>query len=274
MSRKLAALLVLAFVIGALVGYGAGYVQMGGKPSAQAAAPSYVDKIKARGKLIVGTSADWPPFEYVKDGEVVGIDIEIVKRIARELGVELEIKDMKFAALLEALKNGEVDMVIADITPTPKREQIVDFSIPYYFAKGNALVTLKDKELESLDDLRGGKVGVQLGTIQQEWAEENLKGIAEVVTYNKVYPDMVMVLKRGDIDAIVVSEMVANVILKKDPDLKIAMYVGGPQVGGAVAVPQGAEDLKYVVNKVIYELLETGEIQEVFDEQIEEWLAG
>ncbi|RLF20046.1 MAG: amino acid ABC transporter substrate-binding protein [Thermoprotei archaeon] len=235
--------------------------------------PKLVEKIKARGKLIVGTSADWPPFEYIDEkGEVVGIDIEIAKRIAAELGVELEIKDMKFAALIEALKNGLVDIVIADMTPTPEREQVVDFSIPYYFSKGNALITLKGKEVTSINDLKGKKVGVQLGTIQQEWAQENLKDIATIVTYDKVYPEMIMALKRGDISAIIVGDIIGSVLIKKDPELTIAMYVGGEQVGGAVALPQGAEDLKYIVNKVIDKLMTSGELRKIFEDQISKWL--
>ncbi len=86
--------------------------------------PRYVEKIKARGKLIVGTSADWPPFEYIDEkGNVIGIDIAIAKKIAEALGVELEIKDMKFAALIQALKAGIIDMILADMTPTPEREK-------------------------------------------------------------------------------------------------------------------------------------------------------
>ena len=235
--------------------------------------PKYVEKIKARGKLILGTSADWPPFEYVNEkGQIVGIDIEIAKRIAKELGVELEIKDMKFAALIEALKNGLVDIVLADMTPTPQREQTVDFSIPYYFSKGNALITLKGKEIRSIDELKGKKVGVQLGTIQEEWAQENLKDIVTIVSYDKVYPDMVMVLKRGDVDAIIVGDIMGSVLVKRDPELAIAIYVGGEQIGAAVAMPQGAEDLKFVVNKVIDELMTSGEIKKIFEEEIAKWL--
>jgi len=238
--------------------------------------PNLVEKIKARGKLIVGTSADWPPFEYIKDGKVVGIDIEIAKKIAEALGVELEIKHMKFAALIEAVKNGIIDMAIADITPTAEREKVVDFSVIYYSSKGNVVVTLADKNISNMDDLKGLTVGVQLGTIQEDWAKENLEktGIAKVVSYNKVYPDMVMVLQRGDVDALVLSEMVANVILKKVSGLKIAFMIKGNALGSAVALPPGAEDLKYYVNNVIQDLIESGEMDKIFEEQIAAWLAG
>lgn len=237
--------------------------------------PNYVEKIKARGVLIVGTSADWPPFEYVdKSGNIVGIDIEIAKRIAQELGVKLEVRDMKFAALIEAVKNGIIDIAIADMTPTAERSKQVDFSIPYYFSKGNAIVVLKEKlgSIKSVEDLYGKKIGVQLGTIQEEWAKSALGSNAQIVSYDRVYPEMVMALQRGDIDAMVLGDTIAGVLVKKDPSLVIAFYAGGSRIGAAVALPQGAYDLKYVVNKVIDQLLQSGEMQKIFDTEIAKWL--
>ncbi len=310
MESRVIAFIVIAFVIGSTIGYALTYMQVESlksqlkelekaskdvtelhkqleklkreneslrKENEELKAKlsfNYVETIKSRGKLIVGTSADWPPFEYIgKDGKFAGIDIEIAKRIAQELGVELEIKDMKFAALIEALKNGQVDIIIADITPTAEREQQIDFSIPYYFSKGYAVLTVKDKNLNSIEDLYGKKIGVQLGTIQQDWAEENLKDKAEIITYNKVYPDMIFVLKRGDVDAIIVGDLIADVLIKKDPELKIAFYAGAATVGGAVGLPEDAEDLKYVVNMVIESLLEKGEMKKIFDSEIDKWLS-
>ncbi len=237
--------------------------------------PNYVERIKQRGVLIVGTSADWPPFEYVdKDGNIVGIDIEIAKRIAQELGVKLEVKDMKFAALIEAVRNGLVDIVLADMTPTAERGKQVDFSIPYYFSKGNAVVVLKDRlgSFGGVADLYGKKIGVQLGTIQEEWAKSALSGKAEVISYDRVYPEMVMALQRGDIDAMVVGDIMAGVVVSKVPGLAVAFYAGGSRIGAAVALPQGAYDLKYVVNKVIEQLLESGEMEKIFETEIAKWM--
>lgn len=234
---------------------------------------TYIEAIKKRGKLIVGTSADWPPFEYIDEkGNYAGIDVELAKKIAEKLGVEVEIKDMKFAALIEALKGGLVDIVIADMTPTAGREKEVDFSLPYYFSKGHAVVSLKRVPLSSIKDLYGKKIGVQLGTTQQEWAEKNLAGKVEVIAYNRVYPDMIMVLKRGDIAAIIIGDIIASVLSQKDPALEIKFYVGSATVGAAVAMPQGSEDLKFVVNSVIEELIETGEMDNIFSKEISKWL--
>jgi polar amino acid transport system substrate-binding protein len=104
------------FVVGLLVGVAVGALLMAlfaaQQPAAtqqqttttQQACPTSVDAVKKRGKLVVGTSADWPPYEYVENGKVVGIDIDIARRIAEGLGVSLEVCDMKFSALIEAVK--------------------------------------------------------------------------------------------------------------------------------------------------------------------------
>ena len=277
MVNKMYVLLIVSLLIGFAIGYS---ISLGEKNMLQnrikelemKLSPSYVEQIKKRGKLIVGTSADWPPFEYIHEGEYAGIDIVIAQRIAQELGVELEIKDMKFDALIEALSNGMVDIIIADITPTSEREKVIDFSIPYYFSKGYAVLTLKDADIDSVESLYGKKIGVQSGTIQQDWAEENLGGKAEIITYTRVYPDMIMVLKRGDVDAIIIGDTIGNALVSKDPSLKVAFYAGSATTGGAVGLRQGAEDLKYVVNKVLEEMIKSGEMQELFNSETLKWL--
>jgi len=206
------------------------------------------------------------------NGNIIGIDIEIAKRIAQALGVQLEIKDMEWGALIGALETEMVDIIIADMTPSPDRELMVDFSIPYYFSKGYALITLIGHEVESIDDLKGKKVGVLQNSVQEDWAKENLEGIATVISYTRAYPEMIMSLKRGDIDAIIVGDIIGSALVKKVSELTICMYVGGEQVGGAVAMPQGAEDLKYVVNKVIYDLMTSDELKKIFEEQSSKWL--
>lgn len=280
MDKRIVILTVAALVVGAAVGYTLNLPTIASLTARVNDLESklnlkYVDSIKARGVLIVGTSADWPPFEYVdKNGNIVGIDIEIAKRIAQELGVRLEIKDMKFAALIEAVQKGTLDIVLADMTPTAERGKVVDFSIPYYFSKGNAIVVLKDehRSIQKVEDLYGKKIGVQLGTIQEDWARTALGGLSEITTYDRVYPEMFMALKRGDIDVMVLGDTVAGALCKKLPELVVAFYAGGGRIGAAVALPQGAYDLKYVVNKVIEQMLESGEMEKIFESEILKWL--
>jgi len=264
----LAAMLVIGIIIGA-----AGYYAVSSFMAPQEK-PSLVDTIKSRGKLIVGTSADWPPFEYIDaKGNYAGIDIAIADRIAKALGVQLEIKDMKFAALIEALKGGQVDLVIADLHHTAEREREIDFSKGYYVAYDAAVVVLKTRASEFKDEqsLYGKNIGVQLGTIQEEWANEHLKGKSNIVSYDRVYPEMVMTLKRGDLDALIVGDIIGQVLASRDPDLEVVMRLGSLS-GAAIGVPQGAEDLKYVVNKVIEDLTSSGEMDKIFQEEINKWL--
>ena len=121
---------MLDLLVGVLVGILIVAIVAPQQPAAvqQQTCPVSVDAIKKRGKLVVGTSADWPPYEYLEDGKIVGIDI--ARKIAERLGVDLEVRDMKFSALIEAVKRGYVDIVIADMTITPEREKQVLLSIP------------------------------------------------------------------------------------------------------------------------------------------------
>ena len=109
------------------------------KASEEPKASGKIDEIKAKGKIVLGTAADYPPYEFHKeiDGKdnIVGFDIEIAKAIAADLGVELEIKDMKFDGLLAALVAEDIDFIVAGMVATEERKQSVDFSISYYEAE-------------------------------------------------------------------------------------------------------------------------------------------
>lgn len=125
-----------------------------------------VEGTNKKEKLVLGTSADYAPYEFHKeiDGKdtIVGFDIDIAKAIAEDLGVELEIKDMSFDGLLEALVTGKIDFIIAGMTPTPERAENVDFSNIYYTAVNNILINKENMDkISSLEDLKGKKIGVQ-----------------------------------------------------------------------------------------------------------------
>ncbi len=264
--------IALALVVGIVIGAGGFYAAS--SLMAPPAKPSLLETIKNRGVLIVGTSADWPPFEYIDaQGNFAGIDIVIADRIAREIGVKLEIRDMKFGALIQALKAGQIDLILADLHHTAEREKEIDFSKGYYVAYDAAVVVLKSKasQITSESSLVGKNIGVQQGTIQEEWAKKNLGGKANIVSYDRVYPEMVMTLKRGDLDAIIVGDIIATVLASRDPDLAVVLKIGSLS-GAAVGIPQGEEELKYIVNKVIEDLTSTSEMNRIFEEEINKWL--
>ncbi|MEM4184977.1 MAG: ABC transporter substrate-binding protein [Nitrososphaerota archaeon] len=264
--------LAVALVVGIVIGAGGFYAVSSLTPPPTK--PSLLETIKSRGVLIVGTSADWPPFEYIDaGGNFAGIDIAFAERIAREIGVRLEVRDMKFGALIQALKAGQIDLILADLHHTAERETEIDFSKGYYVAYDGAVVTLKGKasQINSESSLVGKNIGVQQGTIQEEWARTNLGGKANIVSYDRVYPEMIMTLKRGDLDAIVVGDIIGSVLAARDPDLVVVLKIGSLS-GAAVGIPQGEEELKYVVNKVIEDLTSTGEMAKIFQDEINKWL--
>jgi polar amino acid transport system substrate-binding protein len=269
-----AAWLVMMLVIGAVIGAAGVLVYNALTPPQQP--PSQLDEIKSRGKLIVGTSADWPPFEYIDSaGRYAGIDMALAEKIARELGVQLEVKDMKFAALIEALKGGQIDIILADIHPTAEREKVIDFTKNYYIAYDGSVLVLKKgaQNIRDEQSLKGKRIGVQLGTIQEEWAKEKLGASSEIVSFDRVFPEMVMALKRGDLDAIVVGDIIGEVLAKRDPELQVVFKVGSLG-GAAIGVRQGSEELKYVINKLIEEMIDSGEMSRLFEEEIGKWLGA
>jgi polar amino acid transport system substrate-binding protein len=276
--------LVVALVVGLLVGVAVGVVASpyvlgagagkAGELESICVGYGLLEKIKERGKIIVGTSADWPPYEYVTpEGEFAGIDIEIAKRIAEHLGVELEIKDMKFAALFEAVRKGDVDIAIADIAMKPERLQAVDFSIPYRCETGKAIVVRASDApgYTGYSWLEGKRIGVQLGTTEQDLAEKFFGGKSEVITFDRVYPEMVMALKTGRIDAMIVAPDVAKLIVSKEADLKIVDYLPFFSCS-VVAIPHCAFKLKMEISKVLWNLLQTGELEKIIEQEMEKWM--
>jgi polar amino acid transport system substrate-binding protein len=233
-----------------------------------------VDVIKKRGKLIVGTDATWPPWEWVMGDKIVGWNIDIAREIANALGVQLEIRDMRFAGLLEAVRKGDVDLAISAITWTSEREKVLEFSMPYYLESIVVVTKATRTDINKVEDLYGKTVGVQIGTTHEEWATENLEkpGKASVRRYDKVYPYMVEVLRRGDVDAIIFDKSIATALVKKFPDLKIAFELLGSAGYISVAMPKCAQDLKLVVDQVIENLMQTGKLDEFFQRNFELFL--
>jgi polar amino acid transport system substrate-binding protein len=274
MGRWVGYVLVVGIAVAAVLGVFVGYTLKGGEVSVWSICPGYglLNKIKSRGVLIVGTSADWPPYEYVTpSGEFAGIDIEIAKRIAKYLNVSLQVKDMKFSALFEAVRRGDVDIAIADIAMKPERLQAVDFSIPYRCETGKAIVVRKGFEWRGYESLYGRRVGVQLGTTEQDLAEKYFSGKAEIVTFDRVYPEMTLALKTGKIDAMVTAPDVAKVIVSKESDLQIVDYL--PIFTCSVVVMSHcAYDLKVEVSKVIWNLLQSGEFDRIVSQEVGRWL--
>jgi ABC-type amino acid transport substrate-binding protein len=266
-------LLVLTFLLTGFVGCGTKSASDNEEPNAStdaqsndnsAAESSKLDAIKAKGTIVMGTNAEFPPFEYRNDkGEVDGFDAAIAKEIANEIGVELKIEDMAFDSLINALKSGKVDFVAAGMSVIPDRQENVDFSTEYYKASQKIIVKKDNTEIKGKDDLAGKKIGVQEGTTGDIEATE----VTDKMSRFKKGIDAVMDLKNGKIDAVVIDANPAKVFVEKNDDLMILdeQFI---EEDYAIAVDKGNEDLLEVINKVIGDLKESGKFDELVDQYI------
>lgn len=220
--------------------------------------------------LVMGTSADFPPFEFVdEEGNIVGFDIDIARYIADKYGYELVIKDIAFEGLIPALQAGEIDMIVAAMTITPEREEVVDFSIPYYNASQGILIRADSPDITSIEDLYGKTIGVQAGTTGEAWAEENLGENCTIIAYQRIY-DAVTALRAGYIDALILDEPVANYYDKAAEDIKKASYVIDTGERYGIAVREGDTELLEKINAALEELIHS----EYYDTLIATWFGG
>lgn len=224
-----------------------------------------LDKVLTRGKLIVGVKYDTKPFGYMNEHQqIVGYDIDLAKIIAKSiLGDEnkVEFKQVTPSNRILALNSGEVDMIIATMTITPQRQQVVDFSYPYYVA-GQAVLVPKDSKITSMSDLNGKRVIIIFGST----AEKNLRAIAPeaVITGYKTYIDGYSALKHGRADAMTSDDTILMGFALQDCSLKLLpkRYSKEPY---AVAFKKGPDSvrLKSKVDFIIKGISKTGELKQL-----------
>jgi len=228
---------------------------------------SKLEQIKEAGVLVVGTSPDYPPYEFVIAGtggemEYKGIDIAIAGEIAKSLGVELKIEAMDFTGLDSAMQMGTVDLILAAYNETEERAAVMDFSDIYYIDEVVALV--KADAADSYTDLAtsfsGKKVGVQLGTTLETDYYPQAVG-AEKVALKKV-TELVSELKVGALDAVFVEKPIAESYIKNNPELAIAAAIAfeAEATGYVVGLPKDSAELKDAVNATIKALLDANMI--------------
>lgn len=218
----------------------------------------------AQGKktLTLATSPDYPPYEFkdtaVSGNEIIGFDIDIAKYITKKLGYDLKVVGMDFNGLIPALQAGRADLVMAGMTPTPERKKNVDFSDLYYEAK-NTIVAKGGSNLTKPEDLAGKKVGVQLGSIQQE-AVKKMAGV-QAIPLNKI-PDIIQEIKSNRIAAGVIEDTVAAGYAAANPDLEFNTIPNTEESGSAIAFPKGSR-LVPEFNRVLKQMKDSGQIQEL-----------
>lgn len=221
--------------------------------------------------IVMGTNAEFPPFEFKEGGEIDGFDVAVAKEIAKDLGAELKIEDMNFDSLLTALAAGKVDFVGAAMTVRPDREENADFSAPYYKAKQVIIVKKGSDKVKTVADLDNKKIGVQEGTTGDFAVSEeegsDVKG-ADVNRFKKAI-DAVMDLKNGKLDAVVVDINPAQEFVKANDDLEI-LGVEFIDEDYAFAVKKGNTELVNSINATIAAMKEDGRFDSLIDKYINE----
>ena len=217
------------------------------------------------GKLIMSTNAAFPPYEMTTDsGEFEGIDIETAQAIADKLGLELQIDDMDFDAALLAVQQGKADMVMAGVTVTDERQNVMDFTDSY--ATGiQSIIVKEDSDIASVDDLAGKKIGTQRGTTGYLYCSDDF-GDENVVAYDNGLT-AVQMLNNGQVDCVVIDNAPAKEFIAANPGLKLldTAYV---EESYAIGDGKGNTELKDAINTALEELKADGTLQAIVDKYI------
>ncbi len=214
-------------------------------------------KIKQKGTLVVGTSADYPPYEFTtkENGQtkIVGFEMEMAKQIAKDLGVKLVIKNMQFDSLLVALETGKVDVIISGMSPTAERKKSVAFSKIYYTGAPYLVINKADMaKYDAINDFKDKKVGAQNGSlfydlIKTSMPDSQRKGLGKL-------SDLILSLQSHKIDGILMDEATAKAYIESNSSLsgfKTGIKLNASDTGTAIAYPKGATALGEAINKSI-----------------------
>lgn len=231
-----------------------------------------IDKVIAQAadagrKLVMVTSADYPPYEFrntaTGNNEIIGFDVDIAKYITKELGYQLEIRDIDFSGIIPALQSKRADFAMAGMTPTAERKKNLDFSNIYYEAK-NSIVAKKGSNLKTPTDLAGKTVGVQLGSTQEKAAQKftNVK----LKQLNRT-SEIIQEVKAGRVNGAIIENTIATGFIANNPDLEFNTIPSNTEeAGSAIAFPQGSARVDDF-NRVLAQMKQSGKI----DRLVKKW---
>ena len=223
------------------------------------------------GYLTMATNAEFPPYEFIENNQVTGIDVEIAAAIAEKLGLELKIENMEFDSIISAVKGGKADVGVAGMTITPERLEEVDFTTSYATGVQVVIVT-EDSPITSVEDLfaEGAfhTIGVQLSTtgdLYSTWDIEDM-GLGKVDRYNKG-ADAVMALKNGKVNCVIIDNEPAKAFVAENEGLKILDTEYAVE-DYAIAMNKNNKELYEQVNAALEELIADGTVQAILDKYI------
>ena len=212
----------------------------------------------AKTKLVVATSPDFPPFESLEGGEVVGIEVDILNKIAEKMGMELDIQQMDFDSVIPGVQAGKFDVGMSGITVTDKRKENVDFSSVYFMA-AQAIVVADGSSITGKADLEGKKVSVQTGTTAEEYCMGNGYEVLAFTANN----DAAAALTAGKVDAWVVDNEVA---LAMAPELGLTVLDEAMTSEPYAFAFQKGSELVAPFNEALDALLADGTVEQIFQQ--------
>ena len=215
---------------------------------------SYVGKT-----LIMATNAEFPPYEYHEGKDIVGIDVEIAKAVAEQMGAKFEVSDMAFDAIISAVDSGKADFGAAGMTVTEDRKKNVDFSDTYATSVQSVIVP-ENSDIKSIDDLKGKKIGVQQGTTGDIYATKDY-GKDAVQPFPKGV-DAVLALGAGKVDAVIIDGNTAKAFVADQKGLKL-LDSAYAEEEYAICVKKGNTELRDGINAALKELKASGKLDEI-----------
>lgn len=245
-TMKLAALVLsLIVAVTAFVGCGKG---------------NSLEAVQKKGVLTVATSPDFPPFESLDGDRIVGIEVDILEKIAETLGVEIKFEQMDFDSVLPGVQAGKFDVGMSGITVTAEREKNADFTDPYFMA-AQAIVVMEDSDITCKADLEGKSVSVQTGTTAESYCMENGYDVQAFQANN----DAASALTSGKVDAWVVDNEVA-VALAAELDGAVVLDEAMTSEPYAFAFAKGSDTLVAAFNDALKALIDDGTVEAIFEE--------
>jgi lysine-arginine-ornithine-binding protein len=218
---------------------------------------SSLDDIKAKGVLVFATDATYPPFESVdKDGKIIGFDVDLGNEVAQRLGLKAQFVNTAWDGIFMGLNAKKYDVIISSVSITPKREEAYDFSIPYKDSYQILVVKKDEKDIKAKEDIKGKKVGVQIGTTSEKEAK-SVAGVGEVKSYN-TFVEPFMELAFGRVEAVIVNGAVANTFIQRYPDkFKIT---GEPFLYNkqGIVIRKGEKEIKEAIDRVLKQMTDEG----------------
>lgn len=205
-------------------------------------------------KVKMITEATFPPYEFLRGHEIVGIDVEICRAIAQKLGREFSCETVDFDSVIPAVISGKADLAAAGITITEDRKKNVDFSVPYV-KTGIVVIYKKSVGFTSAEQLKGKKIGVQGGTTSETYVLNELKQEPE---RSRSPAESVAALKSGRVEFVIADIDPAKNCVKGEPDLAISDFITSEEY--AIAIKKGQPELLKAINETIAEIKADGRL--------------